>query len=119
PYNLDSVATWVDWAGLQAANADVQTFVTRLLAFRAAHAGLRSGPRSWQRANGAQPDAAYWADAANTYLGFEAGDVFVAWSWGTARVMAVLPGGKSWALAGDSGTGMFAEVGMETAVAGP
>ena len=118
PFNIDSVGNWVDWAGLTAANADVQTYVTRLLAFRAAHAGLRSGPRAWQRPDGAEPDAAYWNDAGNTYLGFHAGEVFVAWNWGTAPVTAVMPGGASWALVGESGSGVFHAPGSEVAVAG-
>jgi glycogen operon protein len=118
PFNVDSVGTWIDWATLGAAHADVQTYAQRLLRFRAAHAGLRSGPRTWQRANGAEPDGAYFGDPANTFLGFHAGEVFVAWNWGTAPVMAVMPGGAGWALAFESGTGASYEPGGEVAVSG-
>ncbi len=116
PFNIDSVAMWVDWAGLRASNADVQAFARKLLAFRAAHPSLRTGARMWQRANGAEPDGAYLGDAANTFLAFHAGEVFVAWNWGTQPVNAVLPGGSNWALAGDSATGTFHDPGSEVAV---
>jgi glycogen operon protein len=48
PYNLDSVATWIDWAALgeDPDAASFRRFTQAMLAFRAAHPALR--PAAWR-----------------------------------------------------------------------
>src|SRR6185503_9405398 len=68
PYNLDSVATWIDWAALEADGAGFRAFVQGMLAFRAGHPALRpsyyrTGDQiRWYEPDGTLADGGYLGD---------------------------------------------------------
>jgi glycogen operon protein len=121
PYNLDSVATWIDWTDL-GEQAAFHTFASRLLAFRHAHPGLR--PASWHDddtigwhgAGGAPlPDGAF-DDPGQHFLGMKVADpggaIYLAYNGSTAAVAATLPppaAGTSWWRVADTGAWMEPE----------
>jgi glycogen operon protein len=133
PYNLDSVATWLDWSAPVPA---FTTFVQRLLAFRAAHAAFRPAAWiepsqiSWRDASGTTANGAYMDDASKPALawrldGTKLGDVspaiYVIYNRGTQAVAATLPpapAGTAWHRVGDTAAwmepqGNIAEPGAE------
>ena len=81
-YNLDSVGNWLDWASAPD-EAAFTTFVSRLLAFRAAHPALRPAAfrtgtdhdgnglpdEAWLTATGAAASSAYLDDPDQHFLG--------------------------------------------------
>ncbi len=92
PYNLDSPATWIDFAP---ATDPLWTFTQRLLAFRAAHAALRpSGWTApiWYDDAGHVASGAYLSDATRAILGWSAGrDLYLAYNRGPNQVTVTLP----------------------------
>jgi isoamylase len=144
PYNLDSIANWLDWP---AGDTSLQAFATGMLAFRSAHASLRpktfwdgvdhngNGLKdvTWLQGDGTEAASAYLDNGSNTFLGFrvdgtEAGDVaasiYVAYNSGPDPVTVTVPAAlKSWFVASDSDTvlstgGYVAPAGHEPALAG-
>ena len=121
PYNLDSVATWIDWTALEE-QAAFHTFARRLLAFRHAHPGLRpaswhdDATIGWHGASGAPlPDSAF-DDPAQHFLGMKVADpggaIYVAYNGSTAAVAATLPppaAGTSWWRVADTAAWMEPE----------
>jgi isoamylase len=132
PYNLDSVATWLDWSTLPA-HQDQLTFTQRLLAFRSAHAALRPGAYrtgaqpatahlpdvSWYMADGQVASAGYLTDGTQTFLaerisGEGTGDtvesVLVAYNEGASTVSLSLPASVSssmnWYLIADTSSAL-------------
>ncbi len=128
PYNLDSIATWVDYSTVT--TDPTWTFTQRLLAFRAAHPGLR--PSAWTSAPvwydevGHVASASYLADASRPVLAWwpTGEQVYVIYNRGAAKVTATLPAppvGTSWYRAANTAafleaTGNFTLPGEETAV---
>jgi glycogen operon protein len=126
-YNLDSIATWLDWSLVQT-NADWLAYVKSALAFRSEHpvlrpAHYRSGSdhngngladETWFTASGAQADSNYLNNSANRFLGLmldgtEAGDpavaIYVAYNEDTQTVSMTLPtprSGTAWYRAADT-----------------
>jgi len=146
PYNVDSIANWLDWPG---ADATRSTFVTGAFAMRNAHPSLRPGTFrtgtdhdgngrpdvTWLTASGAAADAAYLANTTETFLAFEldsteAGEsdaaVMVAYNsndTGVTWSLPAAPSGTSWYAAMDTAnaagkTSYVAAVGSEPAVVG-
>jgi isoamylase len=84
PYNLDTVANWIDWT-LQESNAALFRFTQTLIQLRKDHSTFRpanfftgklqaaSGIKdiTWLRANGAEIDDGYFGDAYNSFLAFQ------------------------------------------------
>jgi isoamylase len=120
PYNLDSIATWIDWQALEAEHASFYAFTRDLLALRAAHPALR--PAGWRgegalvlyEPSGAQASEAYLDDpsrhALALYLdGQTAGDPAQAllilingWEDGVTFTLPPAPSGERWKLAADT-----------------
>ncbi len=116
-YNLDTVASWLDWARAPD-EAELIRFTRRLLRFRRAHAALRPADFfvgadvtgrgvkdiAWYREDGREFDVAAFDDPRGHFLGFaldgvSAGDsancIYVAYCAGTTSVDAVLPPARS------------------------
>jgi glycogen operon protein len=97
PYNLDSVATWLDWS---TQTDPLCTFTQQLLAFRAAHPELH--PDDF----GAQiqwADPAHMADATWPTLAWRTGNVYVAYNRSANPVTITLPTGPTWYREADTG----------------
>jgi glycogen operon protein len=121
PYNLDSVATWLDWSEPAPVFA---TFVRRLIAFRAAHAAFRPpawiepGQISWRDGTGTTATGAYLDDASKpvlawrldgTSLGDTAPAIYILYNRGTQGIAATLPpapAGTAWYRVADTGAWM-------------
>ncbi len=110
PYNLDSIATWLDYT----AQADILwTFAQRMLAFRAAHPALRPASwiaPTWLDNTGAPASTAYMSGASNPILAWTVGGasdpIYVAYNRGTADVTVTIPtapGGLTWYRVADTG----------------
>ncbi|MEQ1504436.1 MAG: alpha-amylase family glycosyl hydrolase [Myxococcota bacterium] len=139
PYNLDSVATWIDWAALDAENAAIREYTRKVLAFRGAHPALR--PADWRddtpgamvlyEPGGAVASNGYLDDPTRHALavwldGAPAGDdanailvLYNGWSDGVTFTLPGAPSGDRWRLASDShewleGEDNALEVGQET-----
>jgi isoamylase len=120
PYNLDSVATWIDWPALEAEHASFYAFTRDLIALRAAHPALR--PAGWRgegasalyEPSGAAASDAYLDDpsrhALALYLdGPAAGDparallvLINGWEDGVGFTLPPAPSGERWHLAADT-----------------
>jgi isoamylase len=112
PYNVDSPAMWLDWAGL-AEQAAFVTFTRRLLAFRHAHRALRPAGWAegaaivWRTPDGAAAPAAYLDDPGAHALawripgapGDPARSIYVAYNGGAGAAAFTLPApavGAAW-----------------------
>jgi len=108
PYNLDSIATWIDWSSLDDPTSPAATFATfarRMIAFRRAHPSLRpadwhdSTTISWVGPDGSAPTAAYLDDPGNHFIGWRlhaiAGEtvrsIYVAYNGASAPIAITLP----------------------------
>ncbi|MEQ1564914.1 MAG: alpha-amylase family glycosyl hydrolase [Myxococcota bacterium] len=117
PYNLDSVATWIDWDGLRAENAGFEEFTRRMFAVRAAHPELR--PSSWTRpvvydTDGHVASDGYLDDPTRHAfaLGYGDGSLLVlynGWSDGVTFALPASPSGERWLLVGDTHEWLEAE----------
>ncbi|MDQ3036999.1 MAG: alpha-amylase family glycosyl hydrolase, partial [Myxococcota bacterium] len=126
PYNLDSVANWIDWSSGDAALTE---YTSRLFAFRAAHRALRPafhwavfGDRDgdgltevrWMRDDGRFVDDGYLDSPSMHFLawqldgdelGDDAASIFVAYNGWSGAITATLPDappGTDWHLAIDT-----------------
>ena len=125
PYNVDSVANWLDWS---AADAGMTAFVAGAFATRAAHASLRPSTFrtgtdhngngrpdvTWLTAAGITASSGYLGDTSQTFLAFEldateygesVAAVMVAYNLNDAAVTWTLPPaptGSSWHVAIDT-----------------
>ncbi len=111
PFNLDSDKNWIDWA-----NGDEHfvTFTRRLLAFRKSQPGLRPdgwGALSFHGDDGHVASDAYLDDSAHHFLGWTAGDVYVAYNGWNHLLNVHLPQG-AWTLVGDTSEAFEARGGM-------
>jgi isoamylase len=143
PYNLDSIANWLDWSALPA-DQTLQIFASRAISFRRAHSALRPSTY-WTGVdhNGNGLKDVTWLDptgqeASSQYFnsqgflawrvdGTESGDtarsIYVAYNQGTTLVTATLPSaaaGFQWYQLGDTSAAMatagyFAAPGTESA----
>ncbi|HEY3806718.1 MAG TPA: alpha-amylase family glycosyl hydrolase [Kofleriaceae bacterium] len=123
PYDLDSVATWLDYT----AQTDILwTFTQRMLAFRAAHPALRpagwSSP-TWFDGTGAIASTAYMATATEPVVAWTVGGtsdpIYVAYDRGAADVTITIPAapnGLTWYRVAD--TGAWDEPGANIAAPG-
>ncbi|MEO8549237.1 MAG: alpha-amylase family glycosyl hydrolase [Kofleriaceae bacterium] len=100
PYNLDSPATWIDYAPI---TDPLWTFTQRLLARRAAHASLRPAgwfAPTWYDATGHPASGAYMADATRPILAWRYSEpIYVAYNRGAAKVTITppaAPAGLTW-----------------------
>jgi glycogen operon protein len=149
PYNLDTVANWIDWSLLEK-EGDLFVFTRRLLHFRRAHPALRpadfflgtdahgTGAKdiAWYRDDGREVDAGYFADPTRHFLAFaidgvEARDparwIYVAYNGFTEMIAAALPpprSGTRWVLVADTQAaaasyGFMHEPGSEPLVTSP
>ena len=146
-YNLDTVASWLDWS-LAQTHASHLAFTRKLLHFRRAHPALRpadfftgrvgkSGIKdvTWLRDDGAKMDSAYFEDAGNQFVAWQidgapagdpAGRLYIAYNGWTAPIRAtlpLLPDGERWHLAVDTAAAAIAwenahEAGAETPILG-
>ena len=124
-YNLDSVATWLDWSTQGDA---LWTFAQRLFHFRAAHPELQradwSGAPQFLDANGQPASGAYMGDATRPVIAWRTGSVYVGYNRSTAKVTLTLPAppaGQSWYRAANTAAFMepqnnFVAPGSEQAV---
>jgi isoamylase len=142
PYNLDSIANWLDWPN---ADTTLQGFLAGIFAFRSTHVVLRpvsfrdgtdhngNGLKdvTWLEASGAEADAPYMADTANAFLAFRldgtevndvASSIYVAINASPTPITAALPAPLvAWFESVDTGTALatgsyIAAVGSEPAV---
>jgi glycogen operon protein len=95
PYNLDSVATWLDWS---TQGDPLWTFTHQLLAFRAAHPELHPGDFGAQIAWDAHMDDATWPT-----LAWRTGNVYVAYNRSPNPATITLPAGPTWYREADTG----------------
>jgi isoamylase len=128
PYNLDSVATWLDWSTQGDA---LWTFSQRLMQFRAAHPELRRADWTtsiaWFDASGQPASGAYMDDATRPVLAWRAGGVYVAYNRSANKVTVTLPpagGGLAWYRAANTAAFMepqdnFVAPGGEAPIAQP
>jgi len=101
PYNLDSLATWIDYT---AETDPLWTFTQRLLAFRAAHASLRpSGwfAPTWLDDTGHVASGAYLGDATKPIVAWQmtSEPIYVAYNRSPNKVTITLPAapaGTTW-----------------------
>jgi glycogen operon protein len=126
PYNLDSPATWIDWAPLDA-QAAFATFTRRLLAFRHAHPALRPATWwtdrdiTWIGTDGlVLPDWAF-DDPGAHFLGWRVDGLYVAYNGAPQPLTITLPPGVAWRRAADTAAAMepdanFRAPGTEDAV---
>lgn len=145
PYNLDTVANWLDWSQ-QTSEADMVLFVKRLLQFRSAHPALRpfdfftgqdlsgTGAKdlTWYRDDGGEVDINYFNDPNRHFLAYaldgvvakdSANRIYVAYNGWVDPVRGTLPPlrwGTRWyqvadTSAGAAGYGYFREPGAEAA----
>jgi glycogen operon protein len=121
PYNLDTVANWLDWnaAALQAA---LSGFTRNLLRFRRAHPCLRpqqfftSQNLTWYDDSGAEVTQSYFANPANHFLAYRidgaafqdpAVSVYVAYNGWVNAISAAIPvarSGGAWFVVADTST---------------
>ncbi len=91
PYNLDSVATWLDWTTKGDA---LWTFAQRLMQFRTAHPELRPAtfPQvTWLDATGAPASAAYQGDATRPIVAWQLAGLYVGYNRSANKVTITLP----------------------------
>jgi isoamylase len=121
PYNLDTVANWLDWdaAALQ---APLTGFTRNLLRFRSAHPCLRpqqfftSQNLTWYDDSGAEVTQSYFANPANHFLAYRidgaafqdpAVSVYVAYNGWVDAISAAIPparSGSAWFVVADTST---------------
>jgi isoamylase len=126
-YNLDTVATWLDWP-LAAQEAALTNYVRSLLQFRQAHPALRPAEfftgtdhngnglkdLTWYTNSADEVDQAYFSDSNNHFLAYRidgtefgdaAGSVYVAYNGWIDPVLTTLPvnlPARRWYLAADT-----------------
>jgi isoamylase len=119
PYNLDTVATWLDWSAA-AQQAALTRFTRNLLRFRRAHPCLRpqqfltSRNLAWYDDSGTEVTQSYFANPANHFLayridgtGFQdpAAAVYVAYNGWSDAISAAIPpprSGSAWFVVADT-----------------
>ena len=127
PYNLDSVATWIDWAALEAEASGFRVFTQGMIALRLAHPALRPGAwRSadavrWYEPDGSEADGGYLSDPTRHAIamwldGEAAGDparailvLINGWSDGVTFQLPPSPSGGRWRIAADTHEWLEAE----------
>ena len=127
PYNLDSPATWIDYAPQ---TDPLWTFTQRLLAFRAAHPSLRPDgwfAPTWLDDTGHVASGAYLGDATRPVLAWQmtSEPIYVAYNRSPNKVTITLPAapnGMAWYRAANTAAFLeasanFTQPGEETPVA--
>jgi isoamylase len=105
-YNLDTVASWLDWE-LAAQETALTEYVRRLLQFRREHSGLRPAEfftpadLTWYTDSGVEADAAYIDGPDNHFLAYRVGPVYVAYNGWSEPLLANLPA-TQWYLVADT-----------------
>jgi glycogen operon protein len=119
PYNLDTVANWLDWDAA-AQQAALTGFTRNLLRFRRAHPCLRpqqfftSQNLTWYDDSGAEVTQSYFANPANHFLAYRidgaafqdpAVSVYVAYNGWVDAISAAIPparSGSAWFVVADT-----------------
>ena len=127
PFNLDTVANWLDWSAAAAQTA-LTAYTRELIHFRSAHpclrpadfftgrAGYATGLKdlAWYRNDGAECDAAYFQDHTRHFLAYRLNDsefggpaisIYVAYNGWIDPVSAAIPMAlpeKSWYVVADT-----------------
>ncbi len=117
-YNLDSSANWLNY-GWSTDQSNFNTYATRLIAFRKAHASLRplnwytSSQVLWWQPSGAQADSNYWNNTGNHAIAWtingssfgDANSIYIAYNGWSGNVNFTLPApptGTAWYRAADT-----------------